>query len=174
MIYNTTILLPNLTSLYEILKNKDNESLYSCKCFYEDRIAIQHYIKGDMNIINIWKSKSLFDWWFDYYNSRNFIATINYKILESHIKINHIGINDYDYKNIYNKHNLDEYDSEELIKNMINFVKLVAIKENKRKIVLDVHENLRLYFKYYYYLGFNTTNRKCKENPFWVETILEV
>ena len=67
---------------------------------------------------------------------------------------------------------LDEYDSEELIKNMVNFVKIVATKENKLKITKDVHENLRLFLKYYYYIGFKTTTNKCTDNPFWIETEL--
>lgn len=171
MLYNKTILLPNLQALFELLNNTDNESLHTCKYIYEDRIAIRHYIRKELNIIQIWKTKSLFDWWFDPYCSKNFIATIDYTIHDTYIKINHVGINDYDYRNrnMYNNH-LDENDSEDLIKNLVNFLKIVAKKENKDKIILDVHENLRLYLKYYYYLGFKTTNRKCTDNPFWVET----
>lgn len=171
MLYNKTILLPNLQALFELLNNKDNESLYSCKCIYEDRIAIRHYISKELNIIQIWKTKSLFDWWFDTYCSNNFIATIDYTINDTHIKINYLGINDYDHINMYNN-SLDENDSEDLIKNLVNFVKIVAKKENKDKIFLDVHENLKLFLKYYYYEGFRPTNRKCVDNPFWIETEL--
>lgn len=171
MLYNKTILLPNLQALFELLNNNDNESLYSCKCIYEDRIAIRHYIRKELNIIEIWKTKSLFDWWFDPYCSNNFIATIDYTIHDTHIKINHLGINDYDHINMYNN-SLDENDSEDLIRNLVIFVKIVAKKENKDKIILDVHENLRLFLKYYYYEGFKPTNRKCTNNPFWVETEL--
>lgn len=171
MLYNKTILLPNLQALFELLNNTDNESLYSCKCIYEDRIAIRHYIRKELNIIQIWKTKSLFDWWFDPYCSKNFIATIDYTIHDTYIKINHLGINDYDHINMYNN-SLDENDSEDLIRNLVNFVKIVAKKENKDKIFLDVHENLRLFLKYYYYEGFKPTNRKCVDNPFWIETEL--
>ena len=171
LLYNKTILLPNLKALYELLNNNDDPSLYNCKCLYGDRIAVKHYFKNDTHVIKIWKTKSLLDYWFEPYYSRNFIACIEYNIYDIFIKINHIGINDYNHKNIYNTP-LDESDAEELIANLVNFVKLVAIKENKQKITLDVHENLRLFSKYYHNLGFNTTNRKCRNNPYWVKTEL--
>lgn len=171
ILYNKTILLPNLNTLYELLNINDDPNLYTCKCIYADRIAIKHYIQNEKHIIQIWKTKSLFDWWYDPYESRNFIACMDYTIHDTNIKINHIGINDYEHINMYNVP-LDEYDAEDLIKNMVNFVKIVATKENKAKIILDVHENLRLFLKYYYYIGFKTTTNKCTDNPFWIETEL--
>jgi hypothetical protein len=171
LLYNNTILLSDLHSLYELLNNNGNESLYTCKCIYEDRIAIKHYTHKKLNIIQIWKTKSVFDYWYDPYNSRNFIACIDYTIYDTYIKIVHVGINDNTRNNMYNS-TLDECDAEELIKNLVNFLKIVATKENKEKIILDVHENLRLYLKYYYYIGFKTTERKCVDNPFWIETEL--
>jgi hypothetical protein len=162
-LYNKTILLSNLQSLYELLNNNSNESLYNCKCIYKDRIAIKHFIRNGTNIIQIWKTKSLFDYWYDDYSISNFIACIDYNINDTYIKINHLGMND-----TY----LDEYISEDLVKNIVNFIKIVANKENKLKIILDVHENLKMYLKYYYYIGFKPNNNKCKNNPYWIETEL--
>jgi hypothetical protein len=173
ILYNKTILLSNLQSLYQLLQNNDNESLSTCKYIYDDRIAVKHYTHKELNIIQIWKTKSLLDWWYDSYCSKNFMATIDYTLYDTYIKIEHVGINDYDRRNRYSNYNcLDEYDAEDLIKNMVDFVKLIGIKEKKEKIILDVHENLRLYLKYYYYIGFKTTERKCIDNPFWIETEL--
>jgi len=171
ILYNKTILVPNLKALYDVLNNNDDPSLYTCKCIYADRIAIKHYIRNETHIIQIWKTKSFFDWWYDPYYSRNFIACMDYTMHDTFIKINHIGIKDNDSRNMYSD-SLDEYDAEELIKNMVDFVKIVGTKENKLKITLDVHENLRLFLKYYYYIGFKTTTNKCKDNPFWIETEL--
>lgn len=172
ILYNKTILLPNLQALYELLNNNENESLYTCKCIYEDRIAIKHYTRKELNIIQIWKTKSLFDYWYDPYASRNFIATIDYRLEDTYIKIVYIGINDQERSRHTYISYLDESDSEDLILNMVNFLKTIAIKENKTKIILDVHENLRLFLKYYYDIGFKTTERKCVDNPFWIETEL--
>jgi len=178
-LYNNTILLPNLKSLNKLLKNdiyKDSKfgSFYNCKPLFSERIAIQHFIQGDKenprHIIRIWKTTTLFDYWYYPFENcgKNFIATIDYFIYDKHIKINHLGINDFECGHIYNNP-LDNDNSEELIENLINFVKMVAKEQCKDKIILDVHENLRYFYKYYYYIGFQTTNRKCGDNPFWLE-----
>ena len=169
-IYNKIILLSNLQELNELLSNNDNVNLYNCKCIYENRIAIQHYLEKNKNIIRIWRTKSLFDYWFDdfHYCHRNFIGSCDYTIHDTYIKIDYLYINDGKNNNLYDNP-LNEYESEELIKSLINFIKTIAIKENKNKIIIDVHENLRLYEKYYYYNGFDITNRKCINNPFWIE-----
>ena len=182
ILYNKTILLPsNLQALYNLLQNNDDDevSMYSCKCIFSDRIACKHYIRSSQNhIIQIWKTKSIFDYWFDGFGSRNFIACIHYTIHDTYIKIVHLGIRE---------NSLDEYDAEDIVKHLVNFVKLVAIQENKTKIILDVHENLRIFLKYYYYIGFTpvlleegtgtgtvtgTIYKKCIDNPFWIETEL--
>jgi hypothetical protein len=72
---------------------------------------------------------------------------------------------------IYN-HCLNEYDAEELMNSLIAFVKLVAKKENKKKIIIDVHQNLRIFMKYYWHQGFENTDRKCIDNPYWIESEL--
>ena len=74
--------------------------------------------------------------------------------------------------NLYNRIlSIDEID--DIIESLINFVKIVATKENKTKIILDVHENLQLYNKYYYE-GFEKTDRKSVNNLFWIETELNL
>jgi hypothetical protein len=170
-IYNKIILLPNLDALKELLIRNEDNSLQSCKCIYEDRIAIQHSTDKDRNTIRIWRTKSLFDYWYDNFNkcSKNFIGALDYTIYDDFIKIDYINICDYEKRNIYNMF-LNEYESEELIHALLIFVKNVAKKENKNKIVIDVHENLRIYHKYYYYEGFEITDRKSTCNPFWIET----
>jgi hypothetical protein len=174
ILYNKTILLPNLQALYQLLQNNTNESLYTCKCIYEYRIAIKHYTRNELNIIQIWKTKSLFDYWFDPYGSKNFIAVLDYTIYDTYIKIVHVAINDSEHRNIYNNNNLDDDDADELIHNFVHFLKRLAIQEKKEKIILDVHSNLKLYLKYYHYIGFETTERKSIDNPFWIETELIV
>jgi hypothetical protein len=171
LIYNKVILLQNLKKLNELLNN-DNSSLYNYKCkyIYEDKIAIEHYLKKNMNIVRIWRTKSLFDYWFDDFKhcSKNFIGALDYTIHDTYIKIDYLCINNSELKNMYNNP-LDKYESEDLITSLINFIKIIAKKENKDKIIIDVHENLQLYEKYYYYNGFDITNRKCIKNPFWIE-----
>ena len=173
LIYNKVTLVSNLNSLNELLINNDNHCLYNCKCIYEDKIAIQHSLKNNSHFIRIWKTKSLFDYWYNnfHYFHRNFIASLDYTIYDKYIKIDYLYINDFNNKiNIMLYNNpLDEYESEDLLKSLITFVKIIAKKENKDKIIIDVHENLRIYEKYYYYNGFKITNRKSDNNPFWIQ-----
>ena len=172
ILYNNTILLPNLVSLQELLNNNGNESNYMCQGFYEDKIAIRHKVdKYGMNSIRIWKTTCLFGFWYNDFNSsqKNFIAALDYTIYENYIKIDYLSINDYDKKYMF-FNPLDEDESINLMKSLINFVKIVATCQNKPTIILDVHENLRLFFKYYNDEGFRITNRKCKTNPFWLES----
>lgn len=177
IIYNKTILVSNLSEIIELLNNNEDVSLYKCKCIFDTRIAIQHYNNNHKinnnyrNEINIWKTNSLFDYWYTEYKhcGKNFIGCFDYTIHDTFIKINHLSINDGECPNLYH-FPLEIDDSEELIKACINFVKIVAKNENKNKIILDIHSNLRLYEKYYCYEGFEITNRKCLDNPYWYES----
>jgi hypothetical protein len=175
-IYNKITLLSNLNELNNLLKNNDNPNLYNCKCIYKDRIAIQHYSHENSHTIRIWKTKSLFDYWYNdfHYNHRNFIAALDYTIYDKHIKIDYLYINDSENKvnkKLYDN-SLDEYEMEELLNSLIYFIKIIAKNENKQKITKDVHQNLKIYEKYYYYEGFKVTNIRCIDNPFWIETEL--
>jgi hypothetical protein len=82
LFYNKIILLKNLKELNELLNNNDNSSLYNCKCIYENKIAIEHYLEKNMNIVRIWRTKSLFDYWFDDFKhcNKNFIGAFDYTI----------------------------------------------------------------------------------------------
>ena len=174
IIYNKVTLLENLNQLNELLINNDNPNLYNCKCIYKDKIAIQHSLCENIHSIRIWKTKSLFDYWYNdfHYYHKNFIAALDYTIYDKYIKIDYLYINDLNNNINFRLYNnpLDEYESEDLFKSLINFVKIIAKKENKDKIIKDVHKNLRIYEKYYYYNGFKVTDRKCIDNPFWIET----
>jgi hypothetical protein len=175
LISNKTILLPNIQAINDILNSNDNENLYNCKCIYENRIAIQHLFNNNINTIRIWRTKSLFDYWYDNFDNcgKNVIASLDYTINELNIQIDHLFINDSDQNKLYNNP-LDEYEAEDLINTLINFLKIIAKKNFKPKIIFYVHENLKLFLKYYYYLGFQTTDRKCKQNPFWIETEINI
>ena len=170
LISNKIILLENLEELNELLNKNENPISYNCKSIYGNKIAIKHSLKKNMNIIRIWRTKSLFDYWIDDFKNcgKNFIGSFDYTIYDTYIKINYLCINNSETKNMYDNP-LDEYDSDDLIKSLINFIKIIAKKENKNKIIVDVHESLRLYEKYYYYNGFDITTRKSIDNPHWIE-----
>lgn len=169
LVYNKIILTPNLNVLNKLLNNNEDDNVYNCTSIYENKIAIKHYVEKNMNIIRIWRTNALFDYWYDDFNHchKNFIASLDYTIYDTYIKIDYLYINSFN-KLMYNEP-LDEYETEDLIKSLINFVKNIAKIENKKKIIIDVHNKLRLYHEYYFWLGFQLTDRKSISNPFWIE-----
>jgi hypothetical protein len=164
--FNKTVLLSNIKTLSYFL---NNSIISESNCVFGPRIAIKHYTAGDMNVIRIWKTNSLLDYWYDDFKTSNFIGAIDYKTCDNIIKIEYLSINDDENITSYSNFKLDKEDAYDLKKSLINFIKLVATEERKNKIIIDVHQNLRLYKKYYMEEGFVKTNRKCIDNPYWVE-----
>jgi len=171
-LYNNTILLPNLTVLNNLLNNDDIDDTYLCNCknIFENKIIIKHLVKNKVNSIRIWREKTIFGFYYNNfrYEGKNFIAALDYIINDTYILIDYLSINDSEKSYMYNN-SLDQYEAEDLISSLINFIKIIAIKENKNKIIMNIHQNLRYYEKYYYYNGFEITNRKYKYNPFFIE-----
>ena len=200
-LHNNTYLLTNFEQIFYILNGNNINLSYNCKYIYENKLALEHLIinneikeikensensenseikensenseNKNINIVRIWRTFSIFDIFYTKYENcgKNFIACMDYIINEDYIKIKHLGINDSDVSNIYDNF-LEEDDAEDLIKELIKYLKIIAKVNSINKIVMDVHQNLRIYEKYYNYLGFQLTNKKCLTNPYWVETQL--
>jgi len=186
--YQNLFLLANMKEVYDLLYNNEIPPLYNCTPFFATRIAVRHIInknktpnrhghgRGHRHRIQIWKTNTFFDYWYtDFHHcSKNLIAVMDFSLHDdvqeedTTIKIERIYVNDGSNPELYNRI-LDEQDAEDLVKGLVEFVKNVAKVEKQNKIILDVHSNLRVYLKYYYYLGFRTTDRKCIDNPFWIE-----
>ena len=164
-----------MKEVYELLYYNVIPPLYNCTPFFATRIAVQHIVNKTRHRIQIWKTDTWFDYWYTGFHNcgKNLIAVMDFSLNddvqeEDTIKIDRIYVNDGSNPQLYNRI-LDEQDAEDLMKCLVEFVKNVAKVENKNKIILDVHSNLRIYLKYYYFLGFQTTYRKCIDNPFWME-----
>ena len=76
------------------------------------------------------------------------------------------------YKN--SKSTLTEEEIPEVFISMVYYLISVARQENKPKIVIDVHNNLRIYQKCYEKEGFVLTGRKARDNPYWIEAELSL
>jgi len=153
-------------------------------CQYKDKIFIRETISTFLHdgshsqqySIRIWKSNSILDVWYDRLTSRNFIAALDYELFDDYVKIDYLKPNDAENSNnlsygcISNYEHLTDYDAKEVVNSMIKYVENIARQNNKNKIVLDVHGNLRIFNKYYAENGFIVTDRKCCDNPFWKET----
>lgn len=168
LFFNKTVLLPTIGSLINTLKTQyiSPSSIF----FYGDRFAIKHFNHNDLNVVRIWKTKSFMDKWYDDFNCDYFIGAIDYKICDDKIKIEYMNINDSN-DVLYEKYKfkMNDDDAMKLNTAMIDFVKNIAKENKKPKIVIDVHNNLRIYNKYYNVEGFEITDRKAEGNRFWLE-----
>lgn len=164
-----------------------NPPCFYAPCFYGYRYAIQKELlyfgwltgtdQKEYHSMRIWKTKSLFDWWFDEQSNRTFIGALDYVIKDDHIKCEYFSIKDkreLGYGFYVSDIDLTHEEIDELSKSFISHLKIVAQKENKAKIIVDVHNNLRFFEKHYEKEGFRITERKSSSsyNPFYVEAEL--
>lgn len=161
---NKTILLP---SFYDI-RNLLELDIVKNNCL-SNNIAVKHYINNGLNIIRIWNITSISNYWYQEYTLNNFIIAIDYRIEQDRVKIEYLNVNDEEHiRSIKNVDFLNKYDVYEITRSMLIFIENITRKNNKNKIVIDVHNNLRIYNKYYKEF-FRITSRKCLDNPYWVE-----
>lgn len=180
MFIGKTIILPTLTSLYGILQNHNNVIPPLPRTICGDRIILKHYMHRDTNVVRAWKSKTFLDWWYEdfrFSSAKNFIAAIDYSVNDDHIKIEYMNQNDNNYSNNMNHKCypfLDKYSSKKMNHAMIEYIKNVAKEHNIKKVIIDVHYNLDIFNQYYKPENFVITERKCKDNPYWLEAELDI
>jgi hypothetical protein len=174
MFRNTQFLLPNLCIVKYLLQQPS--SLPEQKSpfgIYTNRIGVKHELRGDLNILRIWHTTSWFDIWYDDYTSENFIAGIDYQIHKDQVKIDFMDINDENCV-MKNPHTLSTQESKSMNHAMIEYIKYVAKEHHISKILVDVHQNLRIFELYYKPEGFIITSRPCSDNPYWVEAECQI
>ena len=169
-LHNNVVLLPSLRVLNKFLHK---ENIVDQCILYKNRIAIKHYAIENINVIRIWETKSLFNVWYDDFSNNKFIGAIDYSINDKDIKIEYMNINDGHTGSNYNNI-LCKDDALELKKSLVFHVKNLAKENDKNKIRIDVHSNLRIYNKYFKNEGFVITDRKCTDNLYWIESELEI
>ena len=125
------------------------------------------YASNSFHSIRIWKSNTLFNSWYNDNNDSSFVAAFDYQIRTNDIKIEYLSVNDDECH--YKNKPIDLNSARILHKELLNYLKKVAKEENKQRIIVDVHENLRIYNKDYKDSGFEITGRNAKDNPFWKE-----
>ena len=167
-----TILLLNLKDTCLYLQNnyssKNNIDILS------DKIVIKHSLFENQHSIKIWKTKTLFNYWYDdNFSANKFIGIIDFTINKDNIKIDYFNINDTE-SYINDNFKLNDNDAKELTKSMIDFVKKIGKEEEKNKIIIDVHNNLRIFNKYYSNEGFIATPRKTYDHSLWIEAELNL
>ena len=171
---NKTLLFFSLTNVRNYLtSNITNTNSDSCYNIYTDKFAINFSSKDKSHSIRLWKTKVLFNYWYNVFESKQFVGALDYKINDDHIKIEYLNINDGEGSLSYD-FILNQNDSNLLKKDFIEYTKTLAIKEKKKKIIIDVHGNLRIFDKYYKNEGFVATTRRCHDNRYWIEAELNI
>jgi hypothetical protein len=171
-----TVLFPGLSPVYQYLAIQEIPKylhLHTICDIYSDKIVVDHkIIHENMYMVRMWKTKAFFNYWHNDMCSSNskFIAALDYSIHPEHIKIEYMNLNDDEYKGIpRDKPGLTQSQSSELNSSLILYVKELARKADKKKVIVDVHSNLRIFNKYYHICGFDITDRRCTDNPYWLE-----
>lgn len=104
------------------------------------------------------------------YTDKNNILQLECKLYDNYLKINYLYINNDYYSNYLNEPKIlsnDEYIS---LKNaFICYIEKLALDNEKEKIIIDVHHNMKRYNHELKDMGFIITNRKCLDNSFWYE-----
>ena len=142
----------------------------SCLCGEIIAFGIQQRTETkNAETIRIWRSNSYFGLWYDGFTSGKFLAALDYTIYENHIKIDYMNL--YDSSQTYYEKcaQLTSTESTYLNSLLLRYVKKLARKESKQKVIVDVHPNLRIFDRYYLPNGFTITDRKSEDNPFWRE-----
>lgn len=142
-------------------------TLYSNKIILEDEKRSRHTTGDVSHSIRIWESKTAFLSWYNDMCSSDFIGALDYDIRPNDIMIKYISVNDDEC--CYVNKPIDQTDAIKIQSKLLEYAKKRAKDENKEKVVMDVHENLRLYNKYYKQEGFQITGRKADDNPYWQE-----
>jgi len=195
MFFNKVVFVASVNEMCKFFRNPN--VFQPSSCIYDDRIVIKHSIippvpcggncsamQGErIHSIRAWKTKSVFDLWYEDFTTRTFVAALDYEIKEDHVKIQYMNINDKESVkatygegseasriNIKLHPSVDTIESIQINRALLNYVKDVAIEEKKNKVIVDVHENLRIFNIYYRREGFHVTDRKCSDNPYWIET----
>ena len=174
--YNKTVLVKNLQELKQVLNEEKIKKSWLPSSICSEKIAIRHnIINRNMNIIKIWRTNTIFDYQYDEFSCSNFIGCLDYINKWDCIKIDYLNVNYtiFTYLN-RNSNILNEEEVKEVIHMLIDLMKKIAKTGKKNKIIVDVHQNLKIYKRYYEREGFIVTNYKCYDNPYWVEAELNI
>jgi hypothetical protein len=164
--YHNTILIASMVEVSKVLKNEIIvKPAWFLSNFRSEKIALSHESSKQCNSIRLWKTYVVLDCWYNDFRSSEFIGALDYTIKDDFIKI--------EYLNTEN-HIFTSKESRKLKSDFIEFLKDIAKRDNKNKIVIDVHENLRIFKQDYECEGFIVTNRRCPINSYWIETELLV
>ena len=159
MLKKNILLVAGVSELCELLQNP---SLELSRCIYSDRIAIKHSMIGNTNVVRMWKTQSFFDMWYDDFESAKFVAAIDYEVKPDYLKIEYMNIND-GFDSMQDAATVNSTESRQLNTALITWIKTIAREEKKPNVLIDVHQNTKIFDKYYQCEGFHVMERSPEE-----------
>ena len=147
-------------------------TLYSQKYVINHEQSKYHGTENPYHSIRIWKTNTLCNFWYNDQHSSSFVAALDYQIRPNDLRIEYLNVNDDEC--CYKEKPITQHQARMLHSYLLDYVKDTAKKENKSKVIVDVHQNFRIFNKDYLKEGFKTTGRRCKDNPYWQEIELDL
>ena len=110
-----------------------------------------------------------------FFKNSESIAGIDLIIKDDRITINYFMIYDKMFhetrkKLLYGEKLLTYNEANEIKNFLLNYTKKIAKQNNLKIIQYDTHQNLKYFNHYFKNEGFELTDIRCNDNPFWIET----
>lgn len=121
-----------------------------------------------LNVVRVWKNDNYFSidsYPFDRHKS---IGSLDYSVNENRFKIEFLYVLDNDDSSM--DADPKYVHATEYIKAMISIAERKAREWKKDRIIMDTHQSLRLFHRYYEEEGFVLTNKVASDHRAWVET----
>ncbi len=114
--FNKTIFVNNLSNIHSVFtKNYIIQKTWIPTSICSEKIAIKHY-KDESDpeyMIRIWRTNTIFDYWYNGFTCGNFIASLYYTKNEDSIKITYLALNDSSYRSFdKNSNRINNKDSD--------------------------------------------------------------
>lgn len=105
------------------------------------------------------------------FGRKTYVGGIDIIKENDHVKIEHFCANDSEYaKTVGKSEHLNKGDATKVYDHLLTCAESVAKQNGLTKIKIDVHSNLRRYDDLLKGMGFNLTDKRCLDNPFWIES----
>jgi hypothetical protein len=133
-----------------------------CEMKYDDNES-----KYPLHVVRVWRNDNYFTIDSDRIDRRKIIGALDYSVNKRFkVEFLYVQDNDDDGLNADPKYvNATEY-----TKAMISIAERKALESQNDRIIMDTHQSLRLFHRYYEKEGFVLTNKVASDHPAWVET----
>ena len=129
---------------------------------------LPHMDHGSIHVVRVWKNNNYFSIDRNSFERRKYIGALDYSVNENRFKIEFLHVFDSDNGSL----NADPkyVNAKEYIKSMISIAERKTIESKHDRIIMDTHNSLRLFNRYYKNEGFVMTNNVSTDHRAWVET----